>query len=189
VDATLRDLQLKIDQLKEEPTEEMVQKEELQNAVNDASSVDLSNKTKQTVEKFKEALNNAKTVVENDQATQEEVNEALALLKQSIKDLKDKETSNSEQGGKQPSKPETKPEKSETEENPGDEDIKEDASPTVIEPSESKSEQAQEDEVEKDNKEHLPNTATTMYTILFIGFILLVTGISLFVSRRIVQSK
>ncbi|MEI3608600.1 InlB B-repeat-containing protein [Pseudogracilibacillus sp. SO10305] len=189
VDATLRDLQLKIDQLKEEPTEEMVQKEELQNAVNDASSVDLSNKTKQTVEKFKEALNNAKTVVENDQATQEEVNEALALLKQSIKDLKDKETSNSEQGGKQPSKPETKPEKSETEENPGDEDIKEDASPTVIEPSESKSEQAQEDEVEKDNKEHLPNTATTMYTILFIGFILLVTGIALFVSRRIVQSK
>ena len=61
---------------------ERVNKEVLKDYIKEVENLDLSKYTDTTVAEFKNALNNAKNVLNNDSATQDEVDKALSKLKE-----------------------------------------------------------------------------------------------------------
>lgn len=92
IDNALANLTKAIEELEEnqEPPIEEVNKDKLQEVYNTNKDKKKENYTKASWTVFNNALNKAKAVLENKDATQEEVNKALANLEEAISNLKDK---------------------------------------------------------------------------------------------------
>ena len=90
VNNALKALNESIAALKERPAEPSVDKTALENKIKEAEAIDLSKYTDETVNVFKEKLNDAKAVRDDAKATQEDVNNALKALNESIAGLKER---------------------------------------------------------------------------------------------------
>src|SRR5699024_6418651 len=86
VDNSLQTLQAAIDSL-----EEVVDKNGLQEKVDEAKSIDTTNKTESSQAIFNEALTKAEALLKNDDATQEEIDAALNELTAAMEQLKEKD--------------------------------------------------------------------------------------------------
>ncbi|MCF0149339.1 MAG: LPXTG cell wall anchor domain-containing protein, partial [Clostridium sp.] len=71
----------------EKEVTEAVNKDKLQELINTAEAIDTSKYTEASVSKLKLTLDNVKNVLNNEEATQEEVNKAEAEIENAIKDL------------------------------------------------------------------------------------------------------
>src|SRR5699024_2867268 len=116
VDNALQTLQAAIDSLEEI---EVVNKDSLQEKVDQAKAIDLTNKTEPSKTTFNEALAKAEDFLKNEEATQEEVNAVLNELTEAMEQLKEKDAQEPEDeesngpGGSTEQKP-GKPEQEET---------------------------------------------------------------------------
>ena len=90
VNNALQSLNDSIKALEEKPVQPSVDKTALENKIKEAEAIDLSKYTDETVNVFKEKLNDAKAVRDDAKATQEAVNNALQSLNDSIKALEEK---------------------------------------------------------------------------------------------------
>ncbi|MEJ8777159.1 LPXTG cell wall anchor domain-containing protein [Pseudogracilibacillus sp. ICA-222130] len=167
VDATFEKVKEAMNELEKKQEEvEEVDKSTLEKEIKQAEELNESDYTKDSWEKFQTVLKSAQTVLEKEQATEEEVNEALTALKEAVKQLKlkDEQETNGEA-------------------DKGDSNLNNDE-PITDENN------AETTIVKNDNDDSnkkggiLPNTGTTMFNILLIGAVLLVVGIILFVIRK-----
>ena len=87
VDAAVKDLQTSVEQLEETEPEPSVNKEGLKNLISQVEKMDLSKYTEVSAEAVRKSLEAAKAVLNNEQATQEEVDAAISALQDSIDKL------------------------------------------------------------------------------------------------------
>lgn len=85
-------LQKKMDALNGaiEQLRQKADKSSLEEKVQEAKAIDLSNKTEDSKENFKSVLNEAITVLENNEASQEQIDQVLEKLNKAIKNLQDR---------------------------------------------------------------------------------------------------
>lgn len=181
VDEALQSLQRAMDNLEEK--EVSVNKDSLQKILDDVKELDTSNKTEASVKKLNKALEKAEKVLDNNEASQKEVDEASEDLQKAIEQLQDnqKPKPKPEPGSKEPVKP-----KNDTQSK-----VKKDSDTSKQKETDVSIEKTDDkNKVENQgNEDKLPKTATTMYNALLIGFVLLLIGSILFVSRRKLRNK
>ena len=97
---------------------EIIDKTELETVIEDAKKVDITKYTDETVEVFTKALENAKKIFEDENATKNDVSNAAKVLKDAISSLVKKE----ENKPNPDEKPGDNEEKPNPDENPGEED-------------------------------------------------------------------
>ncbi|WP_440898158.1 hypothetical protein ACS127_15475 [Amphibacillus sp. Q70] len=88
VDAAYASLQAAIDQLEKNPSVPKADKTDLEELVAEAEKLKADDYTKASYEKLIEALEKAKAVLEDEEVTQAEIDDAIADLKLAIADLK-----------------------------------------------------------------------------------------------------
>ncbi|WP_413378192.1 DNRLRE domain-containing protein [Alkalihalobacillus sp. 1P02AB] len=153
----------------EEPTDPEVDKSELQSLLEQASAKDEAKYTEESYEALQQAIQKGKAVLEGDDSTQEEVDEAVRSLQEALKGLEEREP-------KEPQEPQ-EPQDPKDPVDPREPDVDNSESPKFNE----------KEIVQKpatDNKGQLPNTATNYYHLLMVGGIILTLGVVLFYYRR-----
>ena len=88
VDNEIKKLTLAVDNLVE-IKEELVDKVQLETTINWATSLEISNKTEESINALNNVLASAKLILANDDATQEQVDNAVKEIKQSVINLED----------------------------------------------------------------------------------------------------
>ncbi|CQR46509.1 Beta-N-acetylhexosaminidase precursor [Paraliobacillus sp. PM-2] len=182
--------------VKQLETNEDVDKSKLEQAISNANNKEESNFTKDSWKDFSEALKHAKKLVDNEKATQEEVNQAVDTLKEATKHLVEI--------------PAKAVDKSELEQviSKADKKTKDDytveswkAFTKVLKDSKKVYEnelvsQKEVDEAVKNlnkaeealerlaDRHELPNTATSMFNFLLIGSLLILSGVFVFILKR-----
>ncbi|GIN73372.1 hypothetical protein J14TS2_38470 [Bacillus sp. J14TS2] len=172
----------------EEPSDP-ADKAALQEKVDEVKDIEAADYTTESWEEFASALEAATSVLDNEEATQAEVDEALAALEAAHKALVLIE--NPEEPGK-PDPEDPDPEDPENPD-PGKPELPEpvdpdpDYSDDTLYPEKGKTDNknkvTQTPEKDKTGKK-LPNTATNMYNLLGAGALFLVAGITFFLIRR-----
>lgn len=191
----------------EDPTPDPtpVDKADLESAVEEAEALDAEDYTDETYAAVAEALENATSVLADEDATQEDVDEALAALEQAIENLEtaEKEDPEKENPEKEDPEKEDPNENEKDEENDNGEESDDgngengEGSDDQIEPEgdekdedtpDKDSTDEDESDTEGDDEEdgdELPETATDMYTLMLIGSTMaIIGGVLLFLRRR-----
>src|SRR5699024_7120223 len=191
IEVVVEEVQEEIEELNTVLDEPTVDKSSLATMIEYADNLDISNKSLILQDEFNIALSEAVDVLGNEEATTEDVEKALNNLQSSIERIEEESDTETDE------EPDIESgDESETESDDESNETKitdEDDGKVNSKSDDKENNQLQRDqEVKQDNnvnQNSLPKTATPIYSLMFIGMMLLVLGFSYFVFQYVVRRK
>ena len=176
-----------IDFVLDDEGENKIDKTDLISIIEEGNGLDPTKYTEESWSILIKALEKAKEMLENDHATQKEIDHAFENLEATIKALQVKEDPSKGENDQDEDEGEIEEEDGAGQDNDSDENDQngEDNQNDQVDQDEQDDPTNTENDQDKENDERLPETATSIFNILLIGLGMLAIGAMLVIRRRI----